>query len=479
MLGSEVLPIRAGNKLAALLVVALGVGAVQAGETALDRYVAKPDSSYSWKIDHQLEAHGAATFVVNLKSQSWRSPKEVDRTLWQHWLTIVRPAQPVAHTAFLFIDGGSNRDKAPKSADLLIASMAAETNSVVVELKDTPNQPLVFHNDGVQRKEDDLIAYTWDQFLKGGDEEWPARLPMVKGAVRAIDCVQELLASKEGGNFRIDKFVVCGGSKRGWTTWCTGAVDKRVDAIMPISIDTLNQVASMRHHVSVYGFYTAAVGDYFRHGITKLAADPRMKLLNESEDPFSYRERFTMPKYIVGGAGDEFFCPDNSQFYFDALPGEKYLRYIPNADHGLKGTDVRESVVSFYDTVLKGTPRPQFTWNFEPDGSILVTTVTKPTSVKLWQATNPTARDFRVIPIGRTFKSHELHDQGHGVYVAKIATPERGWTASFVELSFEVGAPYPLKLTTAVRVTPDTLPHSDLNPIDAPGEVRHQAAPKR
>ena len=31
-------------------------------------------------------------------------------------------------------------------------------------------------------------------------------------------------------------------------------------------------------------------------------------------------------------------------------------------------------------------------------------------------------------------------------------------TASFVELSFEVGAPYPLKLTTAVRVTPDTLP---------------------
>jgi PhoPQ-activated pathogenicity-related protein len=329
------------------------------------------------------------------------------------------------------------------------------------------------------RKEDDLIAYTWNEFLQGGDDEWPARLPMVKSAVRAMDCVQELLAGDEGGKLKVEKFLVAGGSKRGWTTWCTAAVDKRVDAIIPISIDTLNQVASMRHHVSVYGFYTEAVGDYFRHGITKLAADPRMKLLNEIEDPFSYRERFTMPKYIVGGAGDEFFCPDNSQFYFDALPGEKYLRYIPNADHGLKGTDVRESVVSFYDTVLKGTPRPQFTWNFEPDGSILVTTVTKPTSVKLWQATNPTARDFRVITIGRTFKSHELHEQGHGVYVAKIATPEKGWTASFVELSFEVGAPYPLKLTTAVRVTPDTLPHSDLHPIDAPGEVRHQAAAKR
>ena len=32
MLGSEVLPVRAGNKLAAFFVVALGVGAVQAGD---------------------------------------------------------------------------------------------------------------------------------------------------------------------------------------------------------------------------------------------------------------------------------------------------------------------------------------------------------------------------------------------------------------------------------------------------------------
>jgi PhoPQ-activated pathogenicity-related protein len=478
MLRSGLSPVQTSKNLAALVIVALAVRTANAGETALDRYVAKPDMTYSWKIDHKMEAHGAGTYIVDLKSQTWRKPDEVNRTVWQHWLTIVRPANPISHTAFLYITGGSNEKKAPKSADLLIATLAAETKTVVVELTMVPNQPLVFHSDGVKRSEDDLIAYTWDQFLKGGDDEWPARLPMTKSAIRAMDCVQELLGSKEGGNFKIDKFVVAGGSKRGWTTWCTAAVDKRVDAIVPISIDTLNSTAAMLHHVAVYGFYTEAVGDYFNHQITARANDPRMKLLNAIEDPYSYRDRFTMPKYIVQAAGDQYFCPDNSQFYFNQLPGEKYLRYIPNADHGLNGTDVRESVVAYYDAVVKGTPRPQLSWTFD-DGSIRVTTGTRPLEVKLWHATNPTARDFRLMTIGRAFKSHNLSEQGKGVYVAKVSKPEHGWTAAFVELSYDVGALYPLKLTTSVRVTPDTCPYPNLDPLKAPKEVRHHTAAKR
>ncbi len=479
MLRSDVASLRAMGRLIAVLLVVVGVGAARAGETALDRYVAKPDATYSWKIDHKMESHGAGTYVVDLKSQTWRKPNEVNRPVWQHWVTIVRPAHPVSHTAFLYITGGSNGGKAPKNADLLIASLAAETKTVVVELKMVPNEPLIFHNDGVKRTEDDLIAYTWDQFLKGGDDEWPARLPMVKSAVRTMDCVQELLASPAGGSFKVDKFVVAGGSKRGWTTWCTAAVDKRVEAIVPISIDTLNSPAAMKHHVAVYGFYTEAVGDYFNHKITARGNDPRMKLLNDIEDPFSYRERFTLPKYIVQAAGDQYFCPDNSQFYFDQLPGENYLRYIPNADHGLSGTDVRESVVAYYSSIVAGHPRPKFSWKFE-DGTIRVTTETKPLEVKLWQATNPKARDFRLMTIGRAFKSHTLGDEGGGVYIAKTTAPPRGWTASFVELSYDVGALHPLKLTTSVRVTPDTCPYDSLNPLTAPKESpHHQAAAQR
>ena len=38
---------------------------------------------------------------------------------------------------------------------------------------------------------------------------------------------------------------------------------------------------------------------------------------------------------------------------------------------------------------------------------------------------------------------------------------EKGWTAAFVELTYDVGAPVPIKFTTSVRILPDVLPHED------------------
>ena len=34
-------------------------------------------------------------------------------------------------------------------------------------------------------------------------------------------------------------------------------------------------------------------------------------------DPFSYKDRYQFPKYIINAAGDEFFIPTSSQFYYD------------------------------------------------------------------------------------------------------------------------------------------------------------------
>lgn len=441
-----------------------------ADETALDRYVAKPDPTYAWNLVRTVRADGLTQYVVDLKSQTWRTNKDVDRPVWQHWLIVAVPQRPASVIALLRIGGGANGGEPPGSAEPATLKLAATTQSVVAELRMVPNQPLVLHQDGVPRKEDDFIAYTWNEFLETGDETWLARLPMVKSAVRAMDCVQELLAGDEAGRLSIERFVVAGGSKRGWTSWCTAAVDRRVAAVIPIVIDVVNVPKCSRHHVAAYGFYAEAIGDYFRHHLTGRADDARTQQLYAIEDPYSYRERLTMPKFMVNAAGDQYFPPDSSRFYFDDLPGEKYLRYVPNADHSLRDSDALESITAFYETILANRPRPRISWSFEDDGSIRVKAIDRPAAVTLWQATNPRARDFRLKTIGKAYRNQPLVDEGGGMYVGRVEPPKQGWTAFFVELTFDVGGSYPLKLTTAVRILPDTLPYADLDPAHAPLE---------
>jgi PhoPQ-activated pathogenicity-related protein len=257
----------------------------------------------------------------------------------------------------------------------------------------------------------------------------------------------------------VDGFVVAGGSKRGWTTWTTAAVDKRVVAIIPCVIDLLNIEPSMLHHYGAYGFWAPAIGNYTAFRIMDWNGTPQYHALMKIVEPYEYRKRFTMPKFIVNAGGDQFFLPDSSQFYFNDLPGVKYLRYIPNADHSLKGSDAFETLLACYNAVLNKLPLPQFSWTVLKDDSIQVTAKDTPTEVKLWQATNPDARDFRLETLGPKYESTPLRDQGGGVYLAKVPNPPKGWTAFFAELTYPSGCQFPFKFTTQVKVVPDVLPY--------------------
>lgn len=439
-----------------------------ADETALDRYVNKPDPSYHYEIANTVRGDGYTAYVIELTSQTWRKPSEVDRTVWKHWLTIVKPDRVVGATGYLFITGGSTKDKAPAGAGSSYVENALTTHTVVAELQDVPNEPLTFQDGTRSLSEDGIIAYTWVKYMKTGDETWPLRLPMTKAAVRAMDTITAVMASPAAGGVAVEKFVVSGGSKRGWTTWTTAAVDRRVTAIIPASIDLLNLEKSFEHHYRVYGFWAPAVKDYVESGVMDWSGTPEYRKLLAIEEPYSYRDRLSIPKFMIYAAGDQFFLPDSSRFYFDDLKGEKYLRYIPNADHGLKGTDARESSIAFYQAFLNGTPRPRFDWSFEGNGDIRVTSRAtnkeKPTAVKLWQATNAEHRDFRLMTIGAAYQSSDLSEHPGGIYIGRVARPEKGWTAYFVELTYPSGGKYPFKFTTAVRVTPDTEPFPAYRP---------------
>ena len=431
-------------------------------QTALDKYVAAPDPSYKYELAGKTPGKGYTTYILKMTSQTWRSTSEVDRNVWWHWMILVKPDEVKSDKSLLYISSGNNNSSAPRDADQPIIQVAMATKSVVTELRMVPNQPLTFSDDKKSRVEDEFIAYTWDKFLKTGDEMWPARLPMTKAAVRAMDTVVAFCGSEAGGNTKIDGFVVAGGSKRGWTTWTTAAVDKRVVAVVPLVIDLLNVEPSFRHHFAVYGYYAPAVGDYEAMDIMKWQGTPQYRALMKIVEPYEYRHRFTMPKFIINATGDEFFLPDSWQFYYHDLPGVKYLRYVPNTGHSLRGTDAWMTLLACYNAILTGAELPQFDWKIEKDGTIRVQAKTKPAEVKLWQATNPGARDFRLTTIGPKWKSSPLQDQGNGVYVAKVAPPKRGWTAYMVELTFPSGLGLaPFKFTTGVKVIPDVEPFAD------------------
>lgn len=444
-----------------ILVLTGFTGVAAAEQTALDRYVAKPDPNYSFDLYAKDNDIFYKSYFIHMVSQQWRTAAEVDRPLWEHNVAITVPLalnSKNPETAVLLINGGNNDDDRPDKTSDLMALIATSLGVAVATVEEVPNQPLYFTDeDNRKRTEDEILAYSLDKYLDTGDEEWPVHLAMTKAAVRAMDTVQTVLRDEAG--ITIDNFIVIGGSKRGWTTWLTAAVDSRVTGIAPASIDMLNLDEQFIHHWGAYGFYSPAVQDYVEFDIPcRLETSAGQDLL-KIIDPYEYRDRFTMPKFIANSAGDQFFLPDSSQFYYADLPEPKLLRYSPNTDHA-QNAEVILSALSWIDDVLQNNSPPQYSWTLENDGSIRVQAQTKPDKALLWHAANPNARDFRLEAIGEAYTSTELQDIGGGIYDGFILPPDKGWSAFFVELTYASGGTLkPDQIyTTDIRVTPDTLP---------------------
>jgi len=432
--------------------------------TALDRYVAAADDHFAYERVGVTEHGDVTAHIYHLTSQRWDTPEPVEPAIWTHYAVIAVPETVTSTTALMFIGGGSNNNDPPQGGGAYIRRLARLTGMICVELYQIPNQPLRFA-DGRGGSEDRAIAITWDLFLRTGNEMWPMRLPMTKAVVRAMDMTQEVMATPEAGQYRVDDFIVAGGSKRGWTVWTTAAVDSRVKAAIPMVIDLLNVVPSFEHHWEAYGHWAPAIGDYDRTGIMPWLKTPEFKALMELVDPYEYRERFTMPKLIMNGAGDQFFLPDSSQFYWDDLIGDKWLRYLPNAGHGLNATAVPSAAAFALDIAL-GNPIPEYSWAYSGPNTVRVTTNAEPSQVLLWTATNPEERTWRVDVVGiNLYQSVPLEPIAPGVYEATVPDPPEGWTAWLIELTF----PGPNEeadhiFTTPVSVVPPTMPFEYVQP---------------
>jgi PhoPQ-activated pathogenicity-related protein len=437
--------------------------------TALDAYVAAPDPSYHYSLNSVIYSTGYTDYIIDMTSQTWRSPSEVNITAWRHWLQVIIPSTVSSTTAVLRIQGGSNASAPPTTADAFGVQTATTLDAITAVLPMVPSEPLVFAGETSPRSEDQIIAYTFNQYLNGGDQNWPLLLPMVKSAVRAMDTVQSFVGAISGGTTHVNDFIVTGASKRGWTTWLTPAVDSRVRAIVPWVFDILNSPVNVPHLKDTYvgitqnivGGYPVAVQDYTNFNVFDRLLTPQGQALTQIVDPYQYigRPAYTLPKYMVVSTGDQFFVPDSAQFYFHNLPGQNnYIRYVPNTGHGLN-SDAAAGSINFEKALLDGVQLPRFSWTVTDFGTTIdVTTIDAPATVNMWEAINPINRDFRVDSFGPNWTSSILTDQGGGHFVAHVSVPATGAIAFMVELTYNVDG-VQLTFTTQVSTVPLFVPN--------------------
>jgi len=406
-----------------------------AGE--LEDYVGAPDTHYTWREADRLETNGLTITHLEMTSQEWRG------NLWTHHMQIVRPARiRNADIAFLFVTG----DGEGKSSIPLLALLAERAGAVAAVVTRVPNQPLY---DG--RKEDALIAYTFDQYLKTGDATWPALFPMTKSAVRALDTVQQF-AQKQGGQ-QLTRFVVSGASKRGWTTWLTAAVDRRVAGIAPMVIDTLNMKKQVEWAEKCYGRQSERINDYTRLNLHLNLDEPGMIKLRNAVDPYSYRERYNIPKLLLLGTNDPYWTVDSLRHYWNDLPEPKLVFQTPNAGHDLGDRkDAYQTLAAFFQMVSDRQPLPRFTWKFKSGPAPEVSLEVKPDAkvTRLWSSES-VDRDFRnELWIGRVLQ----HDAGRAN--GRLVSPPTGYRAYLAEVTLISPTGDAYKLSTEARVLPET-----------------------
>jgi PhoPQ-activated pathogenicity-related protein len=399
----------------------------------LDGYVARAEPAFAWSLrDKAVRAEGTV-YDLHLVSQVWRG------ITWKHQLRVYVPARAYSSgTMLLFNTGGSARDS-DNAFGLELAKRAGAPCAIVYGI---PNQPLF---DDLY--EDDLIAYTFVQYLRTGDENWPLLMPMTKSLVKAMDALQAFARDELGAP--VDGFVVAGASKRGWTSWLTAAADPRVKGVAPIVFDMLNIPAQLPHQLASWGNYSEMLEPYTAPGLPGQVGSERGRRLVELVDPYSYRERVGMPKLMVLGTNDRYWTLDALNLYWDDLSGPRSVLYVANQGHGL-GDRARwmETLACFVRGIARNDPMPRLTWVYERAGGKLTLKLTRSPALAtalLWTASSQT-RDFR----GTEWSSVSMATRGDGLQ-AEAALSDTAFVALFGEVEYPLDG-NSCRLSTRVRI---------------------------
>ena len=427
--------------------------------TSMSDYIESTKNEFSYDIQEVIYEENWTGYHIKMISGEWLDSKKVDQVEWWHYVDIIIPKQTTSSTGIMFIDGGEKSEDYFR-LDAQSIQNAIKTEAVIVNVSNIPFQPLNFlSSEQDSFEEDDLIAFAWNKFLKQGakqkDVEWLPRFPMTRAIVRAMDLAQEIVLQND---IVVKDFVVSGASKRGWTAWTTAAVDSRVKAVVPMVIDMLNLVPSFENHYRSYGEFSPAVQEYVNYNIQDWLGTEEFKVLMSYIEPFSFIDKFTMPKYIINAGSDEFFSTDSWRFYYDKLPGEKIIRYVPNKNHSLDGRYLTEDLVSYFYRVINDIEIPSLSWNLSDNKLIAELDYDGDYNVSVWTAKNDNGRDFRLWEEGELWEETSVGKLANNKYELNLSSNFKGYKATMIEFTIDPETEFPLIISTGPFVFPEKYP---------------------
>ncbi len=399
-------------------------------DNALVSYLNNGDKSYKWELKDTYESDEVTIYSLLLTSQTWQN------IVWTHQLAIFVPKENKYDGAMLFITGGSVKNGLPNwkkpddKLNIFFNAMAVKNKATVAILSQVPNQPLY---NGLT--EDALISKTLHDFKNDNDYSKPLLFPMTKSAVRAMDAIQEFM--KKNKNHQINRFVVSGASKRGWTTWLTGAMDSRVKAIGPMVIDILNMPKNLTYQINAYGQYSEQIDDYVKLGIVNDMRSESGTAIIKMIDPYSYRKLLDKPKMLFMGTNDEYWVIDNVKNYLSDIPGINLINYTPNAGHNLGGgVSAFNALSAFFGITLENAAYPADSWKTKVKRGKVKITVNATKDIlegaKLWYA-NSTDKDFR----NEKWESRDLNIANTGKFTILENLPKTGYHSFYIDLIYK------------------------------------------
>lgn len=401
----------------------------------LEKYLAQ-NGDLEWEIlSHQILEEGSSLYHLQFTSQHWQE------YTWTHRLYLIQPERiQEEKPIFLYISGSGSGEMELNTG----RQLAHKLDIPVAILMDVPNQPL-FQN----LWEDDLLAYTLEQTLLSGDYTWPLLFPMTKAVLKAMDTLTAFSREYYHQEREDFKFILTGGSKRGWTAWLTAPKDPRVVALIPVSYDNLNLPLQMEHQLEIFGDYSSQIHSYTQRGIQEYLQVEEGKKLAASIDPYSYLSDILQPKLIIIGTNDEYWPLSALNLYQQELQGETHLLYLPGTAHDASDwSRVLPTMEAFIYSITHGIALPAL--KGEKEGAsyqVVVENNIPAREIRFWRAISPT-RDFREA-------SWNMEERKKGTVWAQFSIKREGdhYQAFFAEGLFDLlGKEF--TLSTPVTILP-------------------------